>query len=94
MNEQETQMRLNELGFDDWFAARLDGALAGTLSLARVSAVDRGAYLIVNEAGELTAELAGKFRFNAGSSADLPCVGDWAYVQYHNGGTLAVIHGV
>jgi ribosome biogenesis GTPase / thiamine phosphate phosphatase len=94
LNEQETRTRLNELGFDDWFAARRDGTLAGTHSLARVSAVDRGAYLIVNEAGELTAELAGKFRFNAESSVDLPCVGDWAYVQYHNGGTLAVIHGV
>ncbi len=94
MNEQETRIRLNELGFDDWFAARLDGTLAGTHSLARVSAVDRGAYLMVNEAGSLTAELAGKFRFNAGSPADLPCVGDWAYVQYHNQGTLAVIHGV
>jgi ribosome biogenesis GTPase len=85
---------LHELGFDDWFAARVDGTLAGTHSLARVSAVDRGAYLIVNEAGELTAELAGKFRFDAGTSVDLPCVGDWATVQYHNAGTMAVIHGV
>ncbi len=94
MNEQETRIRLQELGFDDWFAARVDETLSAAHSLARVSAVDRGAYLIVNEAGELTAELAGKFRFYAGSPADLPCVGDWAYVQYHNAGTLAVIHGI
>jgi ribosome biogenesis GTPase len=94
LNEQETRVQLSALGFDDWFAARRDGTLAGTHSLARVSAVNRGAYLIVNEAGELTAELAGKSRFFAGSSADLPCVGDWAYVQYHNKGSRAIIYGV
>jgi len=87
-------MRLNELGFDDWFAARVDETLQGGHSMARVSAVDRGAYLVRNELGELPAELAGKFRFTVGSSADLPCVGDWVYVQFHNEGTLAVIHGI
>jgi ribosome biogenesis GTPase len=94
VNEQETRTRLNALGFDDWFAAHIDGMTPGAGALARVSVVDRGAYRIVNEAGELTAELAGKFRFSAASSAALPCVGDWAYVQYHDGGTLAVIHGI
>jgi ribosome biogenesis GTPase len=94
VNEQETRIRLNELGFDDWFAAHVDEMPPGASSMARVSAVDRGAYRIVNEAGELTAELAGKFRFCAASSAALPCVGDWVYVQHHDGGTLAVIHGI
>ena len=28
------------------------------------------------------------------SSADLPCVGDWVYVQYHSEGTPAIIHGI
>ncbi len=94
MNEQETRIQLNELGFDDWFAAHVDEIPSEARSIARVSAVDRGAYRIVNEAGELSAELAGKFRFTATSSVDLPCAGDWAYVQYHNEGTLAVIHGI
>jgi ribosome biogenesis GTPase len=85
---------LNQLGFDDWFAAHADEMLQGGHSMARVSAVDRGAYLVRNEAGELPAELAGKFRFNVGSSVDLPCVGDWVHVQYHNQGMLAVIHGI
>jgi ribosome biogenesis GTPase / thiamine phosphate phosphatase len=62
--------------------------------IARVTAVDRGAYLIRNELGEIPAELAGKFRFRADSAADLPCVGDWVAVQYHNSGALAIIHGV
>jgi ribosome biogenesis GTPase len=94
VNEQETRTRLNELGFDDWFAAHADEMPPGERSLARVSAIDRGAYRIVNEAGELTAKLAGKFRFTATSSVALPCVGDWVYVQHQSGGTPAVIRGI
>lgn len=94
MNEQETKTTLSELGFDGGFAARDAEMPAGASSIARVSAVDRGAYLIRNERGEFPAELAGKYRFSAGSPVDLPCVGDWARVQYHNEGTLAIIHGI
>jgi ribosome biogenesis GTPase len=94
LNEQETRIRLNELGFDDWFAAHAAKMPAGASSIARVSAVDRGAFLIRNETGEIPAELAGKSRFFAASSVDLPCVGDWACVQYHNQGSLAIIHGI
>ena len=68
--------------------------LAGDNRIVRVTAVDRGAYLVRNELGEIPAELAGKFRFRADSPVDLPCVGDWVAVQYHNSGTLAIIHGV
>jgi ribosome biogenesis GTPase len=94
LNEKELRILLNELGYDDWFAAHNREMPAGASAIARVSAVDRGAYLVRNEAGELPAELAGKFRFFAGSSADLPCVGDWVHVKYHNERTLAVIHGI
>jgi ribosome biogenesis GTPase / thiamine phosphate phosphatase len=87
-------MTLSDLGFDSWFEAHADEVFPGERSVARVSAVDRGAYLVRNETGELPAELAGTFRFHAESSVDLPCVGDWAYVQYHNEGTLAIIHGI
>ncbi len=94
MNEQETIEKLKKLGFDDGFAAHGAEMPAGASAMARVSAVDRGAVLIMNGAAELAAELAGRFRFAASSAADLPCVGDWAWVQYHNGGRTAVIHGI
>ncbi len=86
--------KLKKLGFDDWFVTHKAEMPAGASSIARVSAVDRGAVLIHNGAAELPAEFAGRFRFDAASAADLPCVGDWAWVQYHNGGTTAVIHGI
>lgn len=62
--------------------------------MARVSAVDRGAYLIRNEAGEVPAELAGRLSYQTDAPADLPCVGDWVAVQYYDGGAAAIIHGV
>ena len=61
--------------------------------IARISAVDRGSYLVRNETGEVPAELAGKFSYQAESSVGLPCVGDWVTVQYHNDDTEAIIHG-
>jgi len=62
--------------------------------IARISAVDRGSYLVRNETGEVPAELAGKFSYQVESPVDLPCVGDWVTVQYYNDDTEAIIHGV
>ena len=62
--------------------------------IARISAVDRGSYLIRNELGEIPAELAGKFYFQVASPVDLPCVGDWVTVRYPSEDTAAIIHGV
>ena len=64
------------------------------LSVARVTAVDRGRYLVRNEQGEVPAELTGKLLHLAESSVDLPCVGDWVGVRYRDGGTQASIHSV
>jgi ribosome biogenesis GTPase len=87
-------MELKDLGFDQWFETHLDALRQDGHDLARVSAVDRGSYLVRNGLGEVQAELAGKFYFQAVSSVDLPCVGDWVTVQYHNDGAEALIHGV
>ena len=87
-------MKLSDLGFDHWFEAHVGDSRQGDQGVARVTAVDRGAYLVRNEFKEIPAELAGKFRFRVESSVDLPCVGDWVTVQYHNSDTSAIIHGV
>src|SRR5512139_171412 len=87
-------MDLSTLGFDAWFADRTGDLLQPGRAIARVTAVDRGAFLVRNENGEISAELAGKFRFLAQSGIELPCVGDWACVQRHASGGPAVIHAV
>lgn len=87
-------MKLNDLGFDPWFEAHIDEIRREGQHIARVSAVDRNSCMIRNELGELPAELAGKFYFHAESSVELPCVGDWVTVHYHNDDTAAIIHGI
>ena len=87
-------MKLSDLGFDEWFEAHTGDMQREGRGLARISAVDRGSYLIRNETGEIPAELPGKFYFQAESSVDLPCVGDWVTVEYYNDDSAAIIHGV
>jgi ribosome biogenesis GTPase len=87
-------MKLIDIGFDPWFEAHVDAIRHENQGIARVSAVDRNSYIIRNELGEIPAELAGKFYFHIESSFELPCVGDWVTVQYHNDDTSAIIHGV
>ncbi len=85
-------MKLSDLGFDPWFEAYRNRFSREGDGIARISAVDRGSYLIRNESAEVPAELAGKLSFEIENVSDLPCVGDWASVQYYNDGTAAIIH--
>ncbi len=87
-------MILSDLGFDQWFEARITPLHEEDRSIARVSAVDRGSYLIRNELKEVPAELSGKLSYQTENSADLPCVGDWVAAQYYNHGAAAIIHRV
>jgi len=85
-------MKLSELGLDRWLENKPGELCGNDLSAARVTAVDRGRYLIRGEDGEIPAELTGKFIHLAESSAELPCVGDWVCVQYRDSRTQASIH--
>jgi ribosome biogenesis GTPase len=87
-------MQLTALGFDDWFRERSAPLLQEGQGLARVIAVDRGAFLVRDQDGESPAELAGKLRFGMASALDMPCVGDWVCVQRPASGGAAVIHSV
>ncbi|HWR98423.1 MAG TPA: ribosome small subunit-dependent GTPase A [Candidatus Methanoperedens sp.] len=87
-------MELAALGFDGWFEEHAADVPRPGQSLARVTAVDRDAFLVRSAQGEVPAELAGRLRFSAASAADLPCVGDWVCVQEQGAGGPAIIHAV
>lgn len=87
-------MDLAALGFDSWLEQRSTPLLLPGQSMARVTAVDRDAFVIRDQDGEADAELAGRFRHAIADAADLPCVGDWVCVQRHGSGGPAMIHGV
>ncbi len=86
--------KLSDIGFNQWFQAHVSDLRQESRNIARISAVDRGSYLIRNQTKEVPAELAGKFYFEVESPIDLPCVGDWVTVQYHSNDAAAIIHEV
>jgi ribosome biogenesis GTPase len=91
-SKRQLNMELIELGLDTWLAEQASQLCDSGQRLARVTAVDRGRYVICSEQGEAPAELTGKFLYTAASSMDIPCVGDWVCVQYHDADTHATIH--
>src|SRR5512141_1841315 len=87
-------MELSELGLTSEFKESAIDLCGPDLRLARVTAVDRSRYIVRNERGEAPAELTGKFAYAAASPVDLPCVGDWVCVAYHDAESFASIHEV
>jgi ribosome biogenesis GTPase len=85
-------MELVELGFDGWFQKKLPELVRPEFSLARITRVDRSRYLVRNENSEIQAELTGQLLYSSESNQDLPCVGDWVFVQYYNDGEIAIVH--
>ena len=85
-------MELKDLGFDDWFQHKQQESVKHGYSLARITAVNRDNYLVRNQSGEVLSELSGEFLYSAESNIDLPVVGDWAFVQFFNSDTLAIIY--
>lgn len=87
-------MKIQDLGFDQWFERH--AALIGTdgCRAARITAVDRGAYLLHDGEREVFAELSGKVAYQIEDSGELPCVGDWVSASYYNMDTAAIIHQV
>ncbi|MCK4907127.1 MAG: ribosome small subunit-dependent GTPase A [Spirochaetes bacterium] len=87
-------MKLEKLGSDQWFTDHANELCGSEQGIARITAVDRGRYILRNEDGEVPAELTGKFLYSAESTIDLPCVGDWVCVKYHDSGKFAGIHTI
>jgi ribosome biogenesis GTPase len=94
LKSKNSIMKLEDLGFIDWYQERLGESRPLEYSLARVIAVNKNNYIIRNEKEEIPAEIAGKFMYGTESNLDLPTVGDWVYVQYFNENTFAIIYKI
>lgn len=85
---------LDTLGFDDWFEKLATSNGLDHSQLARVIAVDREQYLLLNTSGTFRAKLSGKFRHESHSPEELPCVGDWLCVEKSVSDEFGLIHSV
>ncbi len=85
---------LDQLGFSDWFAERLDRDMAAVHDIARVASVHRESYTVTRGDGEVFAELSGNLLFRADSPEDLPTTGDFVYADFYDDDTHAIVHGI
>jgi ribosome biogenesis GTPase / thiamine phosphate phosphatase len=84
---------LFKLGFDSWFEEKTVPAL-NIYQYARVSAVNKNNFLVIDGHQEMTAELSGKFMFDVESGSDYPAAGDWVYIQAIPEEKFSIIHKV
>ncbi|HYH01567.1 MAG TPA: ribosome small subunit-dependent GTPase A [Bacillota bacterium] len=66
-----------------------------SLNIGRVISQAKDLYRVITDAGELTAEISGKFRYQVGALSDYPAVGDFVMVdRTDNSNGNGVIHQV
>ncbi len=83
--------RLIPFGFDTYFQEHLKRDKLTQYQPARVSAVDRESFQLINAQGERRAEITGRLMYNAASPLDYPTTGDWVYARYLEGEDFAII---
>ena len=75
-------MKLEELGWNDYFDALFADHRQAGFSAARVTTQHRERCLVSGETGNLLAEVSGRFRHEAaGNRSAYPTVGDWVAVE-------------
>ncbi len=92
MKNITTTKNLEHIGFNDYFAALVAEFSDTDLQPARIINEQKELYKVVCALGEISAEVSGKFMFEAKSKADYPAVGDWVMLKIEQG--TAIIHHV
>lgn len=89
-----TVQQLDQFGWDGWFAEKAKELDSTGERIARVIAVDREQFVVIDESGEYRAKLSGRFLYLTEQTTDFPCVGDWVSVQHSSSDTIGIIHDV
>ena len=90
----QNESTLRTLGWDGWFESRLAVDCEPGQAIARVTAVDRDRYLLMDEHGNYPARLSGRFRFETEAQEQRPCVGDWVCLEKASGDEFGLIRHV
>lgn len=69
------------LGWNAWFTERAAQHCGAADTAARVTSVDRGWLVLLNETGVFRAQLSGNLLHSARAPEARPCVGDWVCVS-------------
>lgn len=90
---EEKKLKIEELGYADFFEADRVKLGLGDFEVARVISEHRGAYRVKNANGEFLAKVTGKDIFKNSSREDFPAVGDWVVISELDS-EKATIHGI
>lgn len=85
---------LNSFGWNSFYEKHFTEYKSKGFAPARVSSENKTNYLVITEYGEITAEISGKFLYQAETTAQYPKTGDWVVASLHNDNTLAIIHDI
>lgn len=86
------QRVLQEWGWNDWFEQH--NTCEPSDSIARVAAVDREQFLLVDQTGVFRGRVAGSYRYHHHLAHELPCVGDWVCVEKNPGEDFGVVYSI
>lgn len=86
-------MKLNKLGWNDFFEEYFNIEEDNNLTVGRISAEYRSYYDVITDIGEIKGEISGKLRYTAESKCDFPVVGDWVVINILDD-DLAIINDV
>ena len=80
MTDEITKIKLEDLGYDDFYESQWKSLGSENTFLARVISEHKEAYKVRNSDGEYLAKITGRQMFNAVTRADFPAVGDWVAI--------------
>jgi ribosome biogenesis GTPase len=87
-------VNIASLGWGEALAESFQPHADAGLRPGRVAIQHRGAYVLLAEEGEVWANVSGRLRHAADSTAELPAVGDWVAYDFPPGSARAGVHAV
>jgi len=81
-------LNISSLGWGEALAETFKEHADAGLRPGRVAIQHRGAYVLFTEEGEVWAGVRGRLRHDAGSTSELPAVGDWVAYDQPDGADL------
>jgi ribosome biogenesis GTPase len=87
-------LNIASLGWGDALAETFQEHADAGLRPGRVAIQHRGAYVLLGEEGEVWANVSGRLRHAADSTAELPAVGDWVAYDLPAGAERAAVHAI
>ena len=92
MTDETTKIKLEDLGYDEFFDSKYRSSGLEGLSIGRVVAEHKEAYRVKSPNGEYLAKITGKQIFKAVKRADYPAVGDWVAISELDGKKAVIRH--